>query len=812
MASLLSGCSSGGGGSSSLVVLDAVVEQLGELPIEAIFLNNELTVTFSTKLDPASVSTQTVRVLKGPSFTELAPGVIEVDGAVVRFRPRTPLMPDLSDGGFEPDTEYRLLLRGRPDLNTLRSHAGKPLAATRTFTFTTRFEAPFFFDPVPGPPNVAGVFLDLDGNGVLDADGDPATVEPEEFFASDSVFDRFDPFTTGVRTGSAGLTSPDTPLLIGFLFDEVIDPASVFPDLDFDDMPDAFSVLDITNEYACDDPTPGDTCPRPILHGLELEEFAPAPGTGFARSLVRTRVAYGLLPQSVHRIVAAGSLRDLNGNRIGVTFNAAFETGDDRPSEDFFFEDFSTTMRRGSGTTALWNPQLGTRLTGGIGFGGDGSDGVFLGDFIDTRANDGVFNFSSWDSTFNVTLRGPNPAIIRIYGDYVSRPLGLVFDASGEFGFDGQAGTIEAIPGGRGGPGGFAGGRGGLLEGTDVAEDGGAPAGTEGEGHGGESGADPGGGGGAGHRTIGQPGTRGDDASGGAGGDRYGAADASELLVGSGGGAGGSDIVDDENGISGGGSGGGGGGVFVFETFGRVEVGAFLPQNQFHLMGGRGGLGAETGTGPSSAAGGGGSGGTMLYRGRDVLAGITLANGGRGGTGVSRGGDGSEGRIRIESLDGAGRCFGCEPDAVIERIPESVLGKSAGRSDFLFTHPPVGRTIVYAFDGNEPGGGLAGKLRYDAEDIVVLDARGERARSDDDLPPGSSLSIFFRGAFEDPARPNYAAEGTVTPWFADITVLNGFPLIQWEVRFSSTAMFTLDPAEDPPMPSVDDVRIRFRFE
>ena len=251
-------CSGGGsGGSSSLVVVDAVVEDLGELPLEGLYLNSEIVVQFSVPLDPASVSTQTFRVLEGPSFTQLAPGTIEVEESTVRFRPQLPLEADRSDSGFRPDVEYQLFLRGRPDLNTIRSRTGQPLAQTRTFTFTTRFEEPFFFDSIPGPPRVSAIFLDLNGNERFDADGDPATPEDEEFFDTDSVFDRFDPFELGVRTGSAGLPAPDAPLEVGFLFAEALDPATIFPDDDVDGQPDAFSLVDLTNVYACDDPRPG---------------------------------------------------------------------------------------------------------------------------------------------------------------------------------------------------------------------------------------------------------------------------------------------------------------------------------------------------------------------------------------------------------------------------------------------------------------------------------------------------------------------------------------------------------------------------
>ena len=47
---------------------------------------------------------------------------------------------------------------------------------------------------------------------------------------------------------------------------------------------------------------------------------------------------------------------------------------------------------------------------------------------------------------------------------------------------------------------------------------------------------------------------------------------------------------------------------------------------------------------------------------------------------------------------------------------------------------------------------------------------------------------------------------------ANARELTGFPLIQFEVRFSLAKTFTTDRANDPPTPAIDDLRLRFRFE
>ena len=669
---VVTGCGGGGGGgsASTLHVLDAVVADLGELPIEGLFLNSEIEVRFSAPLDPASVSTQTFRVLVGPSFTQLADGTIEIDRDVVRFRPRLPTRPDLSDAGFAPDTEYRLVLRGLPDLNTIRSTNGKPLQQTRTFLFTTRFDRPYYFDPVLGPPRLSAVWIDLDGNDQLDADGDPATEEAEEFFEGEVTFDRFDPFVFDVRTGSAGLPSPNPPLQIALLFDEAIDPSTLFVDEDFDELSDRVAVVDLTNPYECDDPNPGDRCPRVVRYEMTLEEAPPLPGTAFARSLIRLRIPRGLAEVARHRLVVASDVTDLNGNRLPATLNAVFETGVGRPRADVFFDDFSTTRRRGSGTTALWNPALGPFLMGGIGFGGDGSDGPLVVGVLDTRQNDGVFNFSAWATTFDVEIRGPNPATIRVYED-ITPTFGTI-QANGRPGQAGQLGDLGTLPGGEPGPGGRAGGRSGLLDGH-AGGDGQSPPRSEGEGHGGLSGNGPGAGGGGGHRTIGQRGNNGGEQSGGEGGERYGDVTGVQTIGGSGGGGGGSDTIDDDTPIASGGSGGGGGGVIRIEGFDTIILPRFFTM---HANAGNGGSGVSEGG--LSGAGGGGSGGSILIRARTVwpLSGFTEAKGGPGGSGVIAGGAGSPGRIRVEDMDADTDCFRCNPDPIIGGIPPEELGES----------------------------------------------------------------------------------------------------------------------------------------
>ena len=101
---------------------------------------------------------------------------------------------------------------------------------------------------------------------------------------------------------------------------------------------------------------------------------------------------------------------------------------------------------------------------------------------------------------------------------------------------------------------------------------------------------------------------------------------------------------------------------------------------------------------------------------------------------------------------------------------------------------------------------------YMSEDIVVLDEDGSRVGSADELPEGVTIDVWFRAALDDPERPGEPLIGTVTEWTADIKSLDGFPMIQWEVRFVVPGPYDLNPANDPGMPGIDDLRVRFRIE
>lgn len=109
------------------------VDSAGEFRLEGlrptertrVGLNEELILTFSEPVDPASVSADNLSV-RDPAG-DIAQGEWIVEGRVVRFRPMPVLSPDLSDGGFRPGTDYEIFLEGFPRLSGLRSASGRTL-------------------------------------------------------------------------------------------------------------------------------------------------------------------------------------------------------------------------------------------------------------------------------------------------------------------------------------------------------------------------------------------------------------------------------------------------------------------------------------------------------------------------------------------------------------------------------------------------------------------------------------------------------------------------------------------------------------
>jgi hypothetical protein len=94
-----------------------------------LYLTSNVTVSFSEDLDPLSVTTDTVRIVKvtpnGPQTVKVARRRIGTRS--VTLEPEWPVSADLSDGSFQPGQLYKLEVAGFPLTNTVASKTGLPV-------------------------------------------------------------------------------------------------------------------------------------------------------------------------------------------------------------------------------------------------------------------------------------------------------------------------------------------------------------------------------------------------------------------------------------------------------------------------------------------------------------------------------------------------------------------------------------------------------------------------------------------------------------------------------------------------------------
>jgi hypothetical protein len=118
-------------------------------------LNKIIKFEFSADLDPDTVRPDTIQIREGPGYGIQVPGYFEVDGSVVYFYPRLPVLADLSDGGLHAGKSYRITLPGYPAVATVRSFSNGHLAQTTTEDFQTALASSStlfvdnFLDPLP---------------------------------------------------------------------------------------------------------------------------------------------------------------------------------------------------------------------------------------------------------------------------------------------------------------------------------------------------------------------------------------------------------------------------------------------------------------------------------------------------------------------------------------------------------------------------------------------------------------------------------------------------------------------------------------
>lgn len=786
---LLAGCGGGGGGggsgssgSSSLEVL-AVVRQNGELlPGGPIFLNERISLYFSTSVDPTTVHSDSISIrrLRG-GFAEAARGSFVVNEKVVSFVPFLPSRSDLSDAGLRPGETYRISLRGSPVFDTVRTLSGRPLAHDFEVFVDTRADAPFLLDTQPGPPRVVAVALDLDGNGRLDADGDASTISDEEF-----MIPLADPL---LRDAPLGLAR--SPLSFGLVLSEPVLPESVFEDSDGDGRLDNVDLLDVDRGV-----------PIPVSVRLD-QKFLPDQDRF---SVIITLEPGTALPTSdrIEVILREGIFDFATPAQPLPALVAAIETRSGPDTlQDALEEDFDDRRSSDPSTTAQWGTQAVGILTAGVGIGGSGADGPLIVPqdsvvTLDTSVNGGFFNFTVVElpASSSIQVRGPNP--LRIFSTSDITLHGRILLEGGR-GLDGmfQQGELT-IPGGAGGPGGGA--PGGPANSPPFTFGGRALAGAspvvDGGGRGAQRAMFPGGGGGGGYAQVGAT-CFAVNIWCGMGGVAYGNPEIATLFGGSGGGAGGNEAMVPPALDTTGGSGGGGGGAIALECAGRFTFTGTLSVN-----GGSGGDGGPALPGAGGGGGGGGgSGGSIRVRAFEVADIDTVgsrltAEGGNGGTtggGQSAGGAaGSRGRIALAAFDrnrdGQANDFRIDfvaasvaPPPTRSILNENILGKSFALSRFLGAGSSTTR---YRFDGSDPttGRALEGP---GIRDLLIPDG----------IPERSSVHIFFQGALADPTNPHLPDPSTATELTPRISDLNGYPFIRYRIDLDVGS--DLDLAETP---------------
>ncbi len=165
-------------GTSESVPVPLLLLDLQPADGRGVYLNEELVLTFSSALDPASITSTSLRITDTEGGQ--AVGRWDVMGRQARFVPSPVLSANLSDGGYRPDMEYRLDVVGFPRLDGLRSVRGEPLAQCFTWAFSTAAVGPgrrgFVFDDAsPG----VGALVGLDDQRHIQP-GEPLLLECSE--------------------------------------------------------------------------------------------------------------------------------------------------------------------------------------------------------------------------------------------------------------------------------------------------------------------------------------------------------------------------------------------------------------------------------------------------------------------------------------------------------------------------------------------------------------------------------------------------------------------------------------------------------
>jgi hypothetical protein len=812
LAAVPAACGGGGGGGtdakdtrSDLVLVDVSVGSTAGVP-----LNEIIVFEFTETLKPESIRPDTIRIRQGPNYGRQVPGSYRVDGNRVHFFPRLPVLPDISDAGIQPGTDYRITLPGIPKVATVRSVEDDRLRREQVESFQSADACGDLFTDNfldPGPPHVAH---SNPPDGAVDVSPDAELT---------LTFNRRPLHPATVNSANIHLTLVERG---GVVFER---------------------------------PVQG----RPVItQSHESVQVVWTPD-------------FPLADDATYRLTVERRTQDLLGTDV-EPFVAEFKTSDEPPRPGEVVIDFNAAERAllmdDDVSTASWDDakpgELSALFTvaGGDGTAGDlkptADQDLTPDDFqrgATVQTIDGVevdvYNFRSIEVPEGVTVRfsqrpgGPNRPIallslrdIRIDG---------VLNVQGGRGEDGEtnsrSSSIPQASGGVAGPGGTDGAdnytgnrhRDAPPQGADDVLFG-AGGGDGGTASGDSSISYSGGGGGGGSRESGGAGTGGGynlrtnwNGKGGAGGES--AADRGFPVnlerrpnVGAAGGAAGGlgyYFPTSTNWRHGAGAGGGGGGAITIQGAGDVVIGSL---GRINAAGGNGGSTTRNSFYYGGAGGGGGGGSVLVRATRRVLmeAGASLdVAGGTGGIyagtfGTYKGGEGGEGGdgyIRIEASE-----------------DENTPGRPVieGLSQGQLTYDPVSQGVFSPRGGGAPS---LGQTRW--VNLGVFDPEMVRPASDDVSSTlfNDAMSIEVQMAAEntgelgtpdlsgldlldldgDGDRDDTLDPSSLSEWvpLKDIESLNGRGYQFFRVRVS----FQLDSNHGPadPLPSLDRLRVPFMF-
>ncbi len=145
-------CGGGGGAGTGQTLPGVVLVDFLQAAQDNVPLNRTLEFRFSSAIDPNSVNPDSIQVRSGALFGAQVFGKFIVQDSTVYFEPKMPGLCDLSDGGFQPNVDYRVTLVGTPEEFAIRNLAGAPLQSTINALFHTRLitDPQLFEDHIPG--------------------------------------------------------------------------------------------------------------------------------------------------------------------------------------------------------------------------------------------------------------------------------------------------------------------------------------------------------------------------------------------------------------------------------------------------------------------------------------------------------------------------------------------------------------------------------------------------------------------------------------------------------------------------------------